>query len=473
MKKLVIIVALLYNGIGYAQNFQQQKTDSVANLVKKYFNEKEAGKIYELTGQDFRNHLSAEVFKNVSETNLFSLGKIKKMVLETNESGINKYKVFFNSTSWTMLLSLDKNDKIETFLFQPYRDEKAKKNYKVSSSNPLQTILDKEVDTKVMPYISLKSTVGLSIAILKNGKAYYYGYGETKKDNKIIPGEHTLFEIGSLSKTFTSTLFAIAIDEGKVKADDQVNKYLPDSISLLQFEGVPITLEMLSNHTSGLPRMPSNFKPTDISNPYKDYDINELYSFLKHYKLTRKPGSKYEYSNLAAGTLGVILEKVFHKKYEELVEQYICKPLEMTETKEFLQKTDSSKFAQGYDMNGLPISQWDFKALQAAGALRSTTSDLIKYAKANLGDAPPQLLKAIKLTHNVTYTEGETKVGLGWHFIQPGKDELLFHNGETGGYHSYFAVDLSKKLAVVILSNSARGTESAGNQLMKWLEENE
>ena len=123
--------------------------------------------------------------------------------------------------------------------------------------------------------------------------------------------------------------------------------------------------------------------------------------------------------------------------------------------REFLRKQDSSKFAKGYSEEGAYNSQWDFDALQAAGAIRSTAFDLLKYANANLGNAPTKLSKAMELTHTVTFSQGQTKVGLGWHLIKPGNDEVIFHNGETGGYHSYLAMNTKKKFAVIILSNCA------------------
>lgn len=467
-----LLVILSISNLLPAQNNQQQKIDSVCQLVKKYFNGKNAEQLYALGGESFKNALSADAFKTVCQNNLFPLGEIKETVFENYENGLSKYKAVFGSMNLSLLLSLDKNNKLEVFFFKPYVNESAKKNYKIPSTNKLITALDKEVDSAVQPYITLQATAGLSIEILKDGKNFYYGYGETAKGNKQIPDEHTIFEIGSLSKTFTSVLLAEAVDDAKVKLDDPINKYLPDSIPPLQYQGIPVTLKTLSNHSSGLPGMPSNFYSSDNSNPYKDYDNKNLYSFLKHFKPTRKPEEQYEYSNLAAGTLGVILENVYHKNYETLFIDKICKPLGMNDTKEFLPRDDSAHFAKGYNEDGMYNSPWDFKALAPAGSIRSTAADLLKYAKANLGDAQPDLNKAIQLTHEITFTDGETKVGLAWHYIKPDKDEVLFHNGETGGYHSYFTVNLQKKFAVIILSNCARGTEDAGAAIMKWLEEN-
>ena len=94
------------------------------------------------------------------------------------------------------------------------------------------------------------------------------------------------------------------------------------------------------------------------------------------------------------GTLGVILEDVNKKTYEALIIEKICKPLAMNETRLLLRKEDSARFAKGYDATGQPISQWDFKILGAAGGIRSTTADMLKYAKANFGEAPSSLKKA-------------------------------------------------------------------------------
>lgn len=450
----------------------QMKVDSVCRLIEQYFNSKDADKIYSLAGEKFKKQISFEQFKQICNTNLFPLGKMQTQ-FEKNTDGVSKYKAIFSSVTLGLYLSIDDKDKVETFLFKSYINEQ-KKTVKVPGTNALHTALDKEVDAAVQPYISLAATTGLSIGILKDGKTYFYGYGETAKGNKQIPDEHTLFEIGSIAKTFTSILLADAVNNGKIKLDDPVNKYLPDSIPQLQYQGIPVTIKMLSNHTSGIPRMPSNFDAfvTDPSNPYKNYGEQQLFSFYKNMKLDRKPGTVYEYSNLAAATLGVILEHSYKKSFEQLLVSKICNPLHMNDTRQFIRRKDSARFAKGYNENGDYNGQWDFKAFAAAGSIRSTAADMLLYAKANLGNAPSSLRKAIELTHIVSFTDGTNNIGLGWHYIKPGNDEILFHNGGTGGYRSYLGINLNKKFAVIILSNTAIGTEESGNELMKWLEKN-
>ena len=446
-----------------------KKTDSICHLVVTYFNGRNADKLYRITGMAFQKSLSANAFENLCVQNLFPLGDIKETVLINDSAGVNTYKAVFSSATVAFLLGLDKDDKIKTFLFKPFDESKEKKNYRVASTNPMSTALDHLVDSVVQPYISLQATTGLSIAVLKNNRTFFYGYGETAKGNKVIPDQNTIFEIGSITKTFTAILLAEAVNSGMANLNDPINKYLPANVPPLNYAGVPITLKTLSNHSSGLPGMPSNMRPADISNPYSDYDTSNLIDFYKNFKTIRQPGQKYEYSNLATGTLGYILEKLFKKNYETLIIEKICNPIGMKDTRINITMKDSSRFAKGYNPYGYYNPPWSFKVLAGAGAIRSTSSDLMKYAKANLGNAPESLKKAIMLTHQVTFNH-VAKVGLGWHIIKPGKDELIFHNGETGSFTSYLAINLEKKMAVIILSNTSIGTEDAGDAIMIWLE---
>jgi CubicO group peptidase (beta-lactamase class C family) len=470
-KMLPFLVLITMNLVCYAQP-QQQKVDSVRALVKKYFNEKSAQKLYDLAGESFHKQLPWETFETISNTNLFPLGEMKETIFEGNANGVSKYKAVFATVDLDLLLSLDKADKIETFLLRPYTkvNANAKKSVKPPFNNPLATGLDKAVDSVMQPFMAELNTVGASIAIFKDGKTYYYGYGETAKGNNTIPDSRTIFEIGSISKTFTATLLADAVNKGKIKLDDPVNKYLPDSIPTIAFDGVPVTIRSLINHSSGIPRMPGNFVAGQ-TDPYIDYDDRKMFSFYKNFKPTRKPGDKYEYSNLAVGTVGVILERVNKDSYENILLKTISNPLGMRDTKEYLRGRDSARFAKGYN-DGNFAAPWNFTAFMGAGGIRSTVADMIIYAQAQLGAASPALNSDIQLTHTVTFKTADATLGMAWHYLKPGKDEILFHNGGTGGYKSYLAVNLQKKFAVVILSNTTISVDGVGNELMKRLEGN-
>ena len=473
MKRLLLATILVFHLSTVFGQETRQKTDSVALLLQQAFNAKNTEAIYDLTGESFRKAISVDAFKQISENNLYPLGSIQQAVYEkTGPGGVSKYKVVFPSVTLAMFLALDEKQKLSTFLFKEYVDETEKKKSPVASSNPMLSILDKKIDSFVSPYIQLSATAGLSIGVLKNGKMSFYGYGETSKGNKKLPDEKSIFEIGSISKTFTAILLADAVNDARVKLSDPIHQYIPEAAHL-QFENTPITLQMLSNHSSGLPRMPDNFdNTTDWKNPYRSYDKQKLTSFLKGLTLKRKPGTAYEYSNLGVAVLGMILEKIYEKKFEQLVLEKIVAPLRISQTKQLLGSGDSLDFTSGYDENGLLTSHWEFDAFAPAGALRSTAADMLVYANAYIGGSARVLDRAIKLTMQPTFDKESVKTGLGWHFIKPGKDEIIFHNGGTGGYRSYLAVNRNKKFAVVILSNTAISTDSMGNTLMQWLENN-
>ncbi len=170
-----------------------------------------------------------------------------------------------------------------------------------------------------------------------------------------------------------------------VKLDDPVNKYLPDSIPELSYNGKKVTLASLSNHSSGLPRLPGNmFEGADMMNPYKNYDEQKLFRFLKNFKLQREPGAQYDYSNLAVGLLGTILERVSGKSYEQLVKEIITEPLEMSNTRLTLTESGKQNFAQAYNRDRA-VNSWEFQALAAAGGIRSCVRDMLLYAKAQRG----------------------------------------------------------------------------------------
>lgn len=472
MKRLLCLLLFCVSAFcSMGQTDLKQKTDSVFRMIEKDINEKKADDLYELTGDTFRGSFTREAFKGFCTNNLFPLNNITGSSLEAFDNNLCRYKISFAAIKLTLLLGIDKKNKIETIMFQPYKEPRSAKHQKPQTSNKLITGIDKAVDSAATPYMMMAPTTGLSLAVIMPGNVYYYSYGETAKGDNILPDEHTIFEIGSITKTFTATMLAEASLTGKVRLDDPINKYLPDSIPKLSYDGVPVTLKSMSNHSSGLPALPTNFKPANLNNPYSDYTKQDLMRYFTHIKLTRKPGEKYEYSNLAVGTLGMILADLYHMDYQSLVRREICDPLKMNETRVSIKKADSTRLARGYDEYGAEVPGWDFQVLAGAGSLHSTVFDLVKYVKANMGAAYGLLNRSMQLAHKQTFKDGQSTVAMAWHYIRPGRDSLIFHNGGTGGYRSYLAFDDQKKFAVVVLSNTAIGTEDIGNQIMSWLEE--
>jgi CubicO group peptidase (beta-lactamase class C family) len=310
--------------------------------------------------------------------------------------------------------------------------------------------------------------VGMCIAVIKDGKVNTYGYGEIRKGSDKLPNPDNFFELGSITKTFTSTLLAYYAN--KAKLTDPITKYLPDSVAA-NSELKAITLLSLSNHTSGLVSVPDNLVKyaSDPFNPYKDYTKQLLYAYLKTCKLDSKPGERYAYSNLAVGLLGSILEDITGKPFEQMVTEIICKPLGMFSTDQYLNPLISPRFVSVYNADGNPTPAWDFDVLAACGALRSTLNDLVTYTKANMHPGADSLSKAIALTHKVTFTK-DVKIGLAWHIITVNGVEYYFHDGDTYGSSCFLAFNPQKNLAVIILSNAAENTDPFGVALLKKLQ---
>jgi len=471
MKQLFLIfICFVWSSTVFAQSRQQQKVDSVFQLVKKYFNTKNADAIYNMAGNDFQNELSINAFSDVAGKQLFALGEIKESsLISFVNNSVATYKLKLDSATLQLLMSLDKKDKLQLFLFQDYVEPANNKTALQPTSNPLKTEIDKKIDIAARTYIQKANTVGLCIGIIKDGKISTYGYGETIKRNGKIPNADNFFEIGSITKTFTATLLAYYVNKGIVKLNDPIIKFLPDSVAANP-ELKSITLLHLSNHTSGLARIPDNLisHATDAANPYKDYTAELLYQYLKTCRLESKPGEKYSYSNLAVGLLGNILEKMSGKPFEQMVMEVICKPLGMFSTDQYLNPLLSPRFVQVYNTYGDPTEAWDYDVLAPCGALRSTVNDLLIYAKANLHPGTDPLSKAIELTQKITFNK-DVKIGLAWHIIVVNGVNYYFHNGGTNGSSSFLAFNPEKNIAVVILSNCAESTDELGRGILEKL----
>jgi CubicO group peptidase (beta-lactamase class C family) len=280
--------------------------------------------------------------------------------------------------------------------------------------------------------------------------------------------ETTIFEIGSLTKTFTSLLLANEVVNGRMRLDAPINRYLPDSIPPLAYHGKPITLQNLANHTSGLPRLPANiFKgKVDPLDPYQHYNTSLLYSFLVNYKTTVEPGKLFSYSNYGAGLLGEILARQAHTTFEYLIVNRICLPLGMKNTAITLNESENRHFAQGYNEKGEATSPWHLASLQGSGAISSTLNDMIKYTQVQMGGAST-LEKAIRLTHKITFENKENTIGLGWRIVRFGNNTYWHHSGGTGGFRSFVGFDKQRQMGVVILSNTAEEVTDIGEAILR------
>ncbi|MEJ7559927.1 MAG: serine hydrolase domain-containing protein [Pedobacter sp.] len=450
-----------------------QKTDATARLAIRYLNDRKPDSIYELVGEAFKKRLPPAAWASVYTKQLSGLLPLENMTLVSQNDSLSIYKVDLNVSLNGKIATrpfqfevgaLDKYGKISSIALHPYAETSLKAE-KAPKDNKMVSYLDTAVDRVVSPYIQTKGNVGISVAVWYKGKSFFYNYGERKIGSKILPNNHTLYDIGSVTKTFTSTLLAIAVQQRLLTLETPIAKFLPDSVA--ENQGLKnIIFKQLANHTSGLPRDVDNFGPaiTDANQPFGNYSINMLYSFLKDYKLGRDT-LKYEYSNLGVGLMGAILETVFHNSYRNIVRGHITSRLGMNETVIEIDTTKFKNLAQGYNLYYQPVPFYLIQAMEPAGAVKSSTYDLIAYAKAQLSSRNDRLDSAIRLTHKVSYEKGSNKIGLGWQYLDTHKN-VLNHEGGTGGYFSSICIDLDEKIAVVILTNNTSNGHLLGKKLI-------
>jgi len=326
-----------------------------------------------------------------------------------------------------------------------------------------------QIDALIGDRIQNKQIKGVVMGLISGDDRVVYGYGEAHDGAGDVPDGKTFFEIGSVTKTFTATVLAQMVLSGEVKLDQPVRELLPREVKVPSKDGVEITLLTLTDQTSGLPRMPDNFDPADPLNPYAEYTAPLLYEALASIKLDRKPGERFEYSNLGVGLLGQALSLRVGTSYERLIVDRICKPLGMNNTRITLDEASRARLADGHNVFGLFMPPWDQDAFAGAGAIRSCADDMLVYLAANIGSIDTPLRPAMKMTHQRRAATGAFgDIGMGW--IIGTRTGARWHNGQTGGYHSFVGFVEDRKIGAVVLSNSTSGAvDTIGTQLLEQM----
>lgn len=311
--------------------------------------------------------------------------------------------------------------------------------------------------------------VGMVVGIVDAHGRRIVAHGALKQGEPRVPDGDTVFEIGSITKAFTGLLLADMVQRGEVRLDDPVTKFLPPDVTLPERNGRQIALIDLATHTSALPRLPNNMKPKDPGNPYADYTVEQMYASLRDVTLTRDIGASYEYSNLGFGLLGHVLARRAGMDYEALLRQRIIDPLRMTNTAITLSPAMMAVRAAGYDAELRPAPYWQLPTLAGAGALQSTTNDLLTLLEAELGfaETPLKAAMAAQLVPRRPMA-GRATVALGWHIAPAKTGDIIWHNGGTGGFRTFIGFDPKARTGVVVLTNAATvaGGDDIGMHLL-------
>ena len=327
---------------------------------------------------------------------------------------------------------------------------------------PIETQTYKsEVDRMGNQLIEDNWMTGLSIGLIHPSGIEFYNYGVQNTIDKTPVSKNSIFEIGSVTKVFNSTLLAELTVDSPITLEQPLQEWVLQDWNLPSQDDVQISALHLSTHTSGLPRLPMDFVPSNMENPYADFTEDLLQPSLAITELESTPGTSVQYSNLGAGLLGYALTQYTQQSYQELLQENITNPLKMNHTSIEVSEQNKGLIAQGHDFIGNPTSDWDMPALVGMGEINSTVSDLIRFLSVQLSPPEGTLGEAIALTQQSQFERPGGSIGLGWHIgiqdwpapeiVEP---TLIWHNGGTGGARSFVGFDTVNNVGFVVLNNN-------------------
>ena len=319
--------------------------------------------------------------------------------------------------------------------------------------------------------ISLDDTPGFIIGIVDRDSTYFVEFGSDIKSAKTTLNAEDIFEIGSISKVFSSSLVSILVNEGKINYEDKINAFLPLEWQNPRMDDV--TILDLIQHTSGLPVRPYFFgkKEKDPQNPYAYYEKNELLSFYVNF--VPKSKGRFNYAHTNYGLLEIILESATQTAFDKLMEIYLFKPLEMDSSFVFFKERKEDVVTTGYDRAGRVTRPWTFASFGASEGVKTTASDLVKFMKVNLDLVEHPYAEIFSINHNkeiATDFNESIRTGRGWQIIDQKKGyDIITHNGKTNGHNAFISFIKETGTGVIILSNSNIGTRDLGFLVLRMI----
>jgi len=305
---------------------------------------------------------------------------------------------------------------------------------------------------------------GVAVGVVRNGERRIFTFGTAKAD--------AVFEIGSITKTFTGLMLAQMIEQGNVQPETPVRELLPKD-TVAKPQGAEINLLDLVTQHSGLPRLPDNMKPADPNNPYADYRAENLYQFLGKHGVAKPDKPAFLYSNLGFGLLGQALANRADTRYPELLKRLVLDPLKLSDTAVELSPDQQRRFIAGHSAALQPVHSWELDSLAGAGAIRSTADDMLKYLEANLAPkrADGSISGALARSHKpLANVAPDKRIAYAW--VYETKSGSYWHNGGTGGFSSYAFFNPKGNYAAIVLVNVAvSGRGSFADQLGQHIAE--
>lgn len=332
---------------------------------------------------------------------------------------------------------------------QPLLAQNTKSNQLLIDANKYQRIIKERVE--------LKESYGIVVGLISPRGKKFISYGTMGAKSKDKVNQDTLFEINSITKTFTSLLVARFVERKELTWNTSLQKIIPKKEVRLPLspKGLNLAMKHLLTHTGSLPKLPT--KSPD--NPYKGYTKKEIYKFLSGFKSIDKPiGQKFLYSQLGFALIADALEHKANKDFELLLKKEITSILNMPDTVLTLNAQQKKRLASAHK-GGKPVAHWDWSALSGAGGVYSTAKDLTTFIETQMNLKPSSLSKTMALTHKTRLKiHGNRNKGLnmalGWFITREKGQNVIWHNSLMGGHRAFIGFDKKKKKGIVILSNS-------------------
>ncbi len=323
----------------------------------------------------------------------------------------------------------------------------------------MQAVLDHDLIPAFAPNGALArgNGAGAVVGIVQHGERRIFAYGAASPDS--------IYEIGSLSKTFTALILARMAAEGRVQLDQPVRELLPSGV-VAKPNGPEITLLDLATHHSGLPRMPGNLDFETMDLALARYRTSDLYTFLAKHGVRKPANAHFRDSDLGFGLLGEALAHRAGTSYEKLLAAEITVPLGMNDTTTKVPAEQRVRLIQAYNQRNKPVPAWDMGALAGAGTVRSTAADMLTYLEAQLHPEklPPNLSTlrtAIVSSHELRADAGSgQRIALAWLFVP--LLGVYIHDGSISGYTSYAFFQPQADFGGVVLFNAATPAGFAG-----------
>ena len=340
-----------------------------------------------------------------------------------------------------------------------------------SNAGGEEAVVKQVVDGIMQPYLaqgtrmagghrwSRSPDLGAIVAVSLHGHRYFFPYGKATNSGAAFTRE-TIVEIGSCTKTFTTTLFALAINRNQIMPDAPAQRYMPNGYTL---RAQQLTSLELADFTSGMPDDPTNLPRMLERRSIEYYTVRDFLTWASNYQPRTRLPAPYKYSNAGIGLLSYLVATATGKTWEEHVNSEILQPLGMADTTLRITAEQQRRLAQGHNRAGQNAPRWPVYAWYAAGGLRSTAHDMISFGEAYLGHhevngkpVPDELTAAMQLAQKPIFTmPNGNKQAMAWVNDMRGGSPVILKNGGTAGFGTGIAICPNKDAAIFIGMNQA------------------